>query len=155
MSCGNCGAEYPDDARFCPQCGASTREAAPLDPPRVIVPGSRAGGPVWEDCEIGWWRGYIKAEFYALALHPVFGEYEVGRSRSFWWRRSEPPPTKKGAAAKAHDALVSRLLAEGWETVDFGGPWYARAFRRRTKALVALPPEDLSRSDEGPVAGSP
>jgi zinc ribbon protein len=143
VSCANCGAEYPDDARFCPQCGASIRGVA-LESPGVIAPRPGGRGPVWETCEIGWWRGYVKAEFYALALHPELGEYEVARSRAFWSRRSAPPANKKGGAAKAHDALVARLLAEGWENVNSGGPWYERTFRRRAKVLLAFPPESAS-----------
>ena len=115
-----------------------------LEPPSVVAPRPGGRGALWETCEIGWWRGYVKAEFYALAVHPVLGEYEVARSRSFWSRRSEPPSTKKGGAAKAHDALVARLLDEGWKSGKSGGPWYARTFRRRVKGLLAFPPENPS-----------
>jgi hypothetical protein len=33
----------------------------------VPFPGSRADER-WDVCEIGWWRGYLKSEFYAIAV---------------------------------------------------------------------------------------
>lgn len=141
-SCANCGSETPADARFCPRCGAPQREGgaeAPEPPrPRFVFP---AEG--WELCEIAWWRGYLKSEFYAVA-----DGRELARSRSFRWRRERPPGSDHEAARSAHEALVARLEEAGWEPLGQAVPWYAQRFRRQAAGLRLLAPESGQTAEE-------
>ena len=103
-------------------------ERSPL---RVTAP--EAGG--WEECEIDWWRGYFKADFYALALRPGGERYVAARSPTFPWWRSEPP-LEEGLGAEAHARLVARLVADGWEPVAGGLAWYKTRLRRRRRPTL-------------------
>ena len=86
-------------------------------------------------CEIGWWRGYVKSEFYAAKT--VEGDDDVGedvaRSPAFRWRRNDDPPLTDDIVA-AHDTLVAKLLAAGWMEFEIGDAWYRRRFRRRVES---------------------
>jgi len=81
-----------------------------------------------ETCEIAWWRGYVKSDFYAKGDGSDDG-YVVERSPLFKWRSAEPPPRTEPAVA-ACEALVGVLLAQGWEPAGRGTEWYSRRFRR-------------------------
>jgi hypothetical protein len=118
-SCPNCGSETHADARFCHRCGAPLRGD-----------GSAEG---WEVCEIVWWRGYVKSEFHAVAE-----AQELARSPRFRWRSDEPPPPDHQGARAAHDDLVERLTAAGWEPLGEADPWYAQRFRRQISGLRLL-----------------
>ena len=69
------------------------------------------------------WRGYRSSTFYAR----VGGR--LVESRSFRWSKADPPPDTAAARA-AHDELVARLQAAGWEPVAGGGLWYETGFVR-------------------------
>jgi hypothetical protein len=81
-------------------------------------------------CEIQWWRGYLRSDFYAFAVRPGGTTTVIARSPSFHWRSSDPPPSR-GPAAEAHAALVERLGTEGWESAGTGDAWYRTRLRRR------------------------
>ncbi len=120
-------------ARFCPKCGAPQTGGAAAIP----FPGARSHEQ-WDVCEIGWWRGYLKAEFYALALGADRREYEAGRSGQFRWQGKEPPPPDHKRARVAYDELVRKLEEAGWEPLGEATPWYRRRFRRRAVGLRVL-----------------
>jgi hypothetical protein len=83
----------------------------------------------WERCEIEWWRGYIKSDFYAVAFRPTGEWYVAERSPSFRWRHTEAP--REGAAGREeHANLVGRLVKDGWQPVGNGPVWYQTRFRR-------------------------
>jgi hypothetical protein len=100
----------------------------------------------WDVCEIGWWRGYVKSEFYAIALGPDRREYDAGRSRSFLWRKAAPPPPEHDRARAAHEALVQKLVDSGWEPLGKANPWFAQRFRRHTTGLRVLSGEPVEGS---------
>jgi hypothetical protein len=101
-----------------------------------------------EFCQIGWWRGYVKSEFYADAIGPEGDRYRAGTSPEFRWWRSTPPERTKAAVA-AHEALVAKLLRAGWEPEEQGFDWYeARFSRLRPRGLA----DRLARAGE---LGSP
>jgi hypothetical protein len=101
-----------------------------------------------EFCQIGWWRGYVKSEFYADAIGPEGDRYRAGTSPAFRWWRSTPPERTKAAVA-AHEALVAKLLRAGWEPEEQGFEWYeARFSRTRPRSLA----DRLARASE---LGSP
>jgi hypothetical protein len=137
MTCFNCGGELPEGARFCPSCGAPVGEVNAVAPLRPVTS--------WELCEIGCWRGYLKAEFYARRIGRD-GE-EIARSRMFrWWHDSLPP--REGKVLAAYEELVARLAAAGWEPVGEARPWYAQRFRRRLAGLYDL-------ATQGPAVATP
>jgi hypothetical protein len=76
-----------------------------------------------ERSRIEWWRGYVKSEFYARVPSPDGGSVVV-RSRSFNWIKPTPPPQDVPRIAQAHEALVSRLEADGWRPTGCGDEWY-------------------------------
>jgi hypothetical protein len=83
----------------------------------------------WERCEIEWWRGYIKSDFYAVAFRSTGEWYVAERSPSFRWRHTQPP--REGAAGREeHALLVGRLVKDGWQPVGNGPVWYQTRFRR-------------------------
>jgi zinc-ribbon domain len=143
-SCPNCGGPTPDDARFCPRCGAPQHTGADSGPPRTGQAPER-----WELCEIVWWRGYLKSEFFAAAEGR-----ELARSPGFRWRRADPPPPDDVGARKAHDELVRRLTALGWEPLGQAIPWYAQRFCRSTSGLrVVSGDAEEQATDEDPAQG--
>ena len=79
-----------------------------------------------ETCEIVWWRGYVKSQFYVQSDSPLD---EVLMSRLFRFRGSEEPE-QEGAAADAHRALVEGLKAAGWVPDGRGEQWFSERFRR-------------------------
>lgn len=141
-SCANCGSETPADARFCPRCGAPLREGA-ADAPDAPPPPFVFPAEGWELCEIAWWRGYFKSEFYAVA-----DGRELARSRTFRWRVETPPAPDHQAASAAHEALVGRLRKAGWEPLGQAIPWYAQRFRRQSAGLRLLARESGETAEE-------
>jgi hypothetical protein len=93
----------------------------------------------WEYCEIDWWRGYVKSNFIAKATTPGDAEYVVRESPMFRWRGNGIPEATPASIA-AHEQLLEKLRAEGWEA-DQGtsSTWYTQTLRRRRA------PDALSR----------
>ena len=128
-------APSPDEAL---QRSASSSETLSLAPSARRVRGPLPSGPEREQstdeafdiCRIGWWRGYVKSDFYAEAVGPNHHRSVVARSRMFRWRSAEEPPAS-GEALDAHNELVDRLVAAGWTPEGRGGAWYEYAFLRR------------------------
>lgn len=138
MTCFNCGSELPESARFCASCGAPVEGRAP--PATALRPGTS-----WELCEIGCWRGYLKADFYARRIGQD-GE-EFARSRMFRWRRNGPPP-REGKILAAHEILAAKLRGAGWEPVGEPRPWYAQRFRRQIAGVYDIPAEHPAQAGE-------
>jgi hypothetical protein len=85
--------------------------------------------PTEEFCQIRVWRGYAKARFYASLDLGGEEEFAVAESRSFRFRGNGTPDDTE-AAHEAHQALVRKLVAKGWEPEGSGGSWYSTRFRR-------------------------
>lgn len=105
----------------------------------------RGAGGALERCEIRWWRGYVKSQFYAHGVTEEGLEFVVATSPMFLWRRATPPPPTKAAVA-ARIALVETLVARGWERDEprlragaTEAPWFAGTFRRRVLAVAGTP----------------
>jgi hypothetical protein len=136
--CSNCGATPPEDARFCPRCGA------PLGADDALI----------ESCEILLWRGYTRSEFIAVCGQDA---EILSRSRPFRWRKDEPPPEEEPYLS-AHAALVESLVDQGWAVSDEPDEWYALSFTRRWAARSDDVVPDVERRravDGGPVAVGP
>jgi hypothetical protein len=108
----SCEAELPPDSGFCPACGASQE------------------GELWEECEIAWWRGYVKGEL--IAVVPAGAGYRViARSRPFGWLRKRPQPPQRKRVFARLAALANLLELEGWVRSGEGAVWCSYRFRRR------------------------
>lgn len=112
-------------------------------PGRAPKADERVTGGGIERCEIRWWRGYVKAQFYAHAVTTEGLEVVVATSPMFWWRHVEPPaPTKAAVAARM--ALVETLVAGGWRVESTPGdaaadaPWFAGTFHHRVRATARV-----------------
>lgn len=97
--------------------------------------GAADPGARFETCVIEHWRGYVKSDFFAVAVSPRGSKYVVGRSRMFHGRGDETPP-ETGRAAEVHADLVERLVEGGWEPFGESVPWYRMSFRRRHRPLL-------------------
>jgi hypothetical protein len=85
-----------------------------------------------EICEIAVWRGYAKSVFYGrldASVVPEGTELAVAESPPFRFRGNGEPDRTEAAEA-AYNALVERLVADGWELDASGNAWYASRFRR-------------------------
>jgi hypothetical protein len=97
-------------------------------PPRRAEPAhDPVGATVHEECEIEWFRGYVKSQFLAVADGP--SEAFVRESPWFSWRGTTPPPQDQPIAA-ARDRLLQALLRDGWERSGVGEQWYSDRLQR-------------------------
>jgi hypothetical protein len=127
----------PDGGGFVDGRSSSPAPAPPESPPvapreevqRRTLRFAEPLATTWERCEIEWWRGYVKSDFYAVAFRPTGEWYVAERSPSFRWRQSEPPQEGE-AGREEHAHLAGRLVADGWEPVGNGPVWYQKRFRR-------------------------
>jgi hypothetical protein len=85
------------------------------------------GAAVHEECEIEWFRGYVKSQFLAVADRP--SEALVRESPWFAWRGTRPPPQEERIEA-ARDQLLHALLRDGWERSGVGEQWYSDRLQR-------------------------
>jgi hypothetical protein len=91
------------------------------------------------ECEVRWWRGYLKSQFTAVATKADGAEATVASSPYFRWHKSVPPQESPSAAA-ALRALVETLEREGWTVAGRGEEWFAFRFRTELSADHAGPP---------------
>jgi hypothetical protein len=117
-----------------PQPEAAVVAAPPVaarvaEPPPPPVEQEVVAEPTEELCEIFVWRGYAKARFYARLDLDETDEFAVAESPSFRFHGNGTPDNTEAARA-AHQALVEKLRAKGWEQEETTGPWYAARFRR-------------------------
>jgi hypothetical protein len=133
----------PDERPPAPASPAAPLSNAPeaLRPPDAepepVVPARRfARAQPWPEeaetlwtCEIAWKAGYLKSTFRAMAGAPGSGRRKsIGESPSLRWTLMtdpEPPTPEMIASVKA---LVSALVAAGWERTGTGAAWYAQRF---------------------------
>ena len=127
MSCSSCGAQLPDRAKFCGECGAPQRSAGEL----ATVPRLPATEPPpavrWETCTIRYLprgtpdegenlRGLRVPEARVIVrIEGPEGVYVAHREKL----RYHPISTVRthNAGAEAKRRLASVLLAQGWEPV--------------------------------------
>jgi hypothetical protein len=143
MYCSNCGKKIvPEGASYCWNCGVS------LDPGQPTWSQKGDEQPPmaeWESCSlrhshtldniVPMLKAYIT--FIAEATGPT-GAYTAATSQAFTINPSfsspdlSPKPTDFGAK-QALDAVVNKLLQEGWEQIGEGPAWFQRQFRRRVQ----------------------
>ena len=125
--------EHP--ARMRPRTGDTRGRSAlrPVPDPEIAAaltePDDARGRAVRpQECEVRWWRGYVKSQFSAVATEAGGAEAVVASSPYFRWHKSSPPQESPAAAA-ALRALVETLEREGWTIAGRGEEWFAVRFR--------------------------
>jgi hypothetical protein len=123
------------------------RRPEPVVPARRFArarPWPKEAETLWT-CEIAWKAGYLKSTFRAMAGPPGAGRRKsIGESPSLRWTLMtdpEPPTPEMIASVKA---LVSALVAAGWERTGTGAAWYAQRFVWRGSGeprAIAVPSE--------------
>jgi hypothetical protein len=93
--------------------------------------------PTQVRCRILLWRGYVKAQFYAVEQFPTPGRV-LALSPLFWNRGGDRLPPKAGAAGGAHATLIENLKRDGWRVVARLPRWFNL---------------ELERADEPPPRG--
>ncbi len=99
---------------------------ADSSPIQTLSPQVAVDEQVEQVCEILWWRGYIKSQFYVEADPPLSREIT---SRAFRARGSDAPEQDTAAVA-AYEALVEALASAGWAREGRGAHWFSDRFRR-------------------------
>lgn len=133
MFCPQCRHENPDVAKFCMECGANLRTAAP-----------RQAEDQWETCEIIHYVPDDLASQWTSSFNNMFGKGSPQECRK---RTIGPAGAQTTTAMKftgddtrgdldrrnveALERTISTLVADGWEVVGKGVEWYAYHFRRR------------------------
>ena len=74
-------------------------------------------------CRVVLWRGYVKAQFYAVEQFPTPARV-LALSPLFWNRGGDRLPPKAGAAGGAHATLIEYLERDGWRVVARGFRWF-------------------------------
>ena len=108
----------------------------PADPTPVEAPRPRLEEQFEHVCEIRWWRGYVKGQFYAEADPPLDWPVESAAFRP----RGRDRPEQSDEAVAAHAALVEELCSAGWEQDGRGAYWYSDRFLRRGRSAAMGPP---------------
>jgi len=109
---------------------APTIESEPeLEPVAELEPPPVAAPPANGSCRIGWWRGYLRSNFYAYEQNGNGEMTLVAESPPFSWHSSEPP-TESPAALAAYATLVEKLERLGWEPDGAGENWFSGRFQR-------------------------
>jgi hypothetical protein len=104
-----------------PQRLVAPAPAPPAVPTEVSEP---APPPEAEaTCEIRFWRGYLKANFYACVFGHDGQPLAVAES-PFFRAHGNGIPDKTEEAVAAYDALRQRLELSGWEHAAPGRTWY-------------------------------
>ena len=85
--------------------------------------------PHGEFCEIAFWRGYVKASFYARVFDEDGEPVAIAQSPHFRPKGKEDPDATDQAVA-AYEALRTQLEREGWEYAGDGPMWFATVFSR-------------------------
>ena len=119
-------------ATFRPQDAQGDVPPRSAEPPSPAVDGD--GEIAWETCEIVWWHGVRKGGFEARP-DGTRRAAAVLRSPMVAWT-GEGTPSPEGATATAHEALITKLVEDGWERAEPGDTWYGDRFRRRLRAAT-------------------
>ncbi len=139
--CQGCNGSYDDKFKFCPYCGKSTPESTTIN---INV----SSDDVWETCEIYFAQGkktIWKTEylFIATAIGSQ-GRYNAGRSDILnsddflnLNLKLKIRVVEEGIVPDINnsrpefDALIKKLIADGWQPLGRGQEWYSERFRRK------------------------
>lgn len=133
--CQSCGAELPDGANFCANCGA------PQAAPQEMAPAQDPAAERWETCEIvaatagEKWSPLFPSDyiqFKAQAGGPeggatVLESSQVKAGLSDYYQANK----QNKRHVKAVEELTAALTAAGWERSGKGQAWFNLRFHRR------------------------
>jgi hypothetical protein len=91
-------------------------------------PRAAAGETRLRECEVEWWRGYVKSAFYAIETSSGGFGSTIASSPFFRWRKSDVPRETPEAAA-ALRSLVESLEREGWTVAGRRKEWFGVKLR--------------------------
>lgn len=119
MFCCYCGTSLPENAHFCAKCGKpQTNE--------VVESGSAP-----ETCQIMLVEANQGGVFRAEAIGPQ-GPFNAGNTERFKLRSDEDLTRQHAGAVSAINGLITKLVADGWEsTGGIGEDWWNHRFQRR------------------------
>lgn len=80
------------------------------------------------ECEVGWWRGYVKSAFFAMETSSTGPGRTIAWSPYFRWRKRDVPRETPEAAA-ALRSLVNSLEREGWIVAGRHEEWFRVRFK--------------------------
>lgn len=130
MHCMKCGAQLPQDAKFCYKCGTPVGQAKTEGVKEIQ----------WEYCEIQRekktnWLGRDKNWFYIDVVSPHKGKYQSLKSREFRRDSINHHHSTDKEVQQIFDEFVTQLTTkEGWEPLPARGQWwYQLRFRRRAE----------------------
>jgi hypothetical protein len=132
MFCSGCGQNLPDAANFCQKCGKPQK-------PELKATGADAIESKYELCAIVYCTlesgGFFsrKARFWAKAVGQT-GVYNAGESDVFQAPNATTysPDGRDKKTNACLNALITQLIAEGWEPISESGPdWFSHKFKRR------------------------
>ena len=87
-----------------------------------------AGETRVRECEVEWWRGYVRSAFYAIETSSGGFGRTIASSPFFRWRKSDVPRVTPEAAA-ALRSLVESLEREGWTVAGRRKEWFGVKLR--------------------------
>lgn len=131
----------PDAQRRTNRSGRSSRGSAAVahvsaEVPELVEPSE---SPPQVKGRVFLWRGYVKAQFYAVEQYPKPARV-IALSPLFRTRGWDRLPPNAGASADAHAALIESLERDGWSVVARGTRWFD---------------VELERAEEPPLRGVP
>ena len=145
INCNECGQELPDDANYCLRCGRPQTADA--------LAARQVDGP-WETGRIR--SKVLRKERFSRMCSCSFVLEAIGQAGTYIADQSRPfdyyfgydplahgsgfvPVNENRTTRAAFDAMVSRIVANGWEPVPYQDSWYQCHFRRRAPAPARRP----------------
>lgn len=100
------------------------------------------------ECEVGWWRGYVKSAFFAFETSSTGSERTIAWSPYFRWRKRDVPRETPEAAA-ALRSLVESLEREGWTVAGRHEEWFRVKFKWPRWSTRPEPSVDTKHTPDG------
>lgn len=136
MVCDACGAELPEIANFCLECGVPTTRQGE----------GRPAGEQWETAEIGTLEGrgrwLLRFEIFAHVRSPEGGYGVPDPEHESMPNRRQLVDWSSPKVQRGYERLVRPLLAEGWQPTED-----RLRFRRLFVRGRALPEDVVSLKD--------
>lgn len=147
MFCWNCGTQTRDDASFCPKCGKPQKQGGDVAAININV----TSDDVWETCEINLvyaklqvgtmpeWLLTRKEWYFEATAIGTQGRYVAALSEQLFLisevavdNYTKEVYPKENARPKL-DAMIRKLVDDGWQPIGRGEKWYGERFRRLVK----------------------
>lgn len=143
--CTGCGGSYDDKFKFCPNCGRAKPETSTLN---INV----TSDDIWETCEIYLVENrksilFSGDYFFEATAIGTKGRYSAGLSEilkktnpfspiingDYYFDSSQFVVLLPKRCQPKLDELISKLVANGWQSTGRGQEWYSERFKRKVK----------------------